>query len=113
MNKKTEEDLIAEVQRLRMENEYLKKLNALVQAREKSARKIKIIVTELRHKYKLADLLKVAGIPRSTYYYYLKNMKRPDKYEHLKSVITQSYHDNKGRYGSQSLLSTSSHVGPK
>ena len=32
-NKETEEDLIAEVQRLRMENEYLKKLNALVQER--------------------------------------------------------------------------------
>lgn len=31
--KKTEEDLIAEVQRLRMENEYLKKLQALVQKR--------------------------------------------------------------------------------
>ncbi len=29
----TEEDLIAEVQRLRMENEYLKKLHALVQQR--------------------------------------------------------------------------------
>ena len=33
LNKETEEDLIAEVQRLRMENEYLKKLNALVQER--------------------------------------------------------------------------------
>ena len=33
LNKETEEDLIAEVQRLRMENEYLKKLNALVQQR--------------------------------------------------------------------------------
>ena len=32
----TNEDLLAEVQRLRMENEYLKKLNALVQKREKS-----------------------------------------------------------------------------
>lgn len=31
-----EKDLIAEVQRLRMENEYLKKLNALIQEREKS-----------------------------------------------------------------------------
>lgn len=41
MNKQVEEDLIAEVQRLRMENEYLKKLNALVQAREKSAKKTK------------------------------------------------------------------------
>jgi len=41
IDKQEEEDLIAEVKRLRMENEYLKKLNALVQAKEKSARKIK------------------------------------------------------------------------
>mgnify|MGYP002624559506 CR=1 FL=1 len=43
-NKKTIQenaDLLAEVQRLRMENEYLKKLNALVQEREKSEKKIK------------------------------------------------------------------------
>jgi len=41
MGKQEDEDLIAEVQRLRMENEYLKKLNALVQAKEKSAKKTK------------------------------------------------------------------------
>lgn len=35
------EDLLAEVQRLRMENEYLKKLNALIQEREKSKKKTK------------------------------------------------------------------------
>lgn len=34
-DKKTEEDLIAENQRLRMENEYLKKLSALVLADER------------------------------------------------------------------------------
>ena len=33
LDKKIEEDLIAENQRLRMENEYLKKLSALVQKR--------------------------------------------------------------------------------
>jgi len=41
MPKETEEDLIAEVQRLRMEVAYLKKLNALVQERKKSEKKIK------------------------------------------------------------------------
>ena len=35
------EDLLAEVQRLRMENEYLKKLNALVQERERSKKPTK------------------------------------------------------------------------
>ena len=33
LDKKIEEDLIAENQRLRMENEYLKKLSALVRKR--------------------------------------------------------------------------------
>ena len=40
-NLETNEDLLAEVQRLRMENEYLKKLNALVQERERSEQKKK------------------------------------------------------------------------
>lgn len=40
-NVEENEDLLAEVQRLRMENEYLKKLNALVQEREKSKKPIK------------------------------------------------------------------------
>jgi transposase len=41
LDKKIEEDLIAEVQQLRMENEYLKKLNALVQKRIKRENKKK------------------------------------------------------------------------
>ena len=40
---KENEDLIAELQRLRMENEYLKKLNALVQEREKSEKSTKYL----------------------------------------------------------------------
>ncbi len=41
LDKQVEEDLIAENQRLRMENEYLKKLNALVQERIKQENKKK------------------------------------------------------------------------
>ena len=41
LDKEVEEDLIAENQRLRMENEYLKKLNALVQERIERERKKK------------------------------------------------------------------------
>ena len=41
LDKKVEEDLIAENQRLRMEIEYLKKLNALVQERIERERKKK------------------------------------------------------------------------
>lgn len=41
IDKEIEEDLMAENQRLRMENEYLKKLNALVQERIKRENKKK------------------------------------------------------------------------
>ena len=41
LDAKVEADLIAEVQRLRMENDYLKKLNALVQERERRERKLR------------------------------------------------------------------------
>ena len=41
LDKKDEKDLLAEVEQLRMENEYLKKLNALVQERIKRENKKK------------------------------------------------------------------------
>ena len=41
LDKKVEEDLIAENQRLRMENDYLKKLSALVQERQLQEKKRK------------------------------------------------------------------------
>lgn len=41
LDKSVEEDLLEEVQRLRMENEYLKKLNALVRQKEILKQKIK------------------------------------------------------------------------
>ena len=36
---------------------------------------------------------------RSSFYYYLKRMNKPDKYKESKAVIKQIYHENKGRYG--------------
>ena len=44
-------------------------------------------------------LLAYAGMPRSTFYYYLKRMMQPDKYAEIKKVIDSIYHENKGRYG--------------
>lgn len=41
----------------------------------------------------------MAEIPRSTYYYYLKKAKSPDKYVKIKKEIQQIFEENKGRYG--------------
>lgn len=57
------------------------------------------VISELRQKYPLRELLAIAGVPRSTYYYYLKRMQRKDKYEIEKEEITAIYHENQGRYG--------------
>ena len=57
------------------------------------------MISELRQKYPLKDLLSIAGVPRSTYYYYLKRMQQPDKYRVEKEEIIAIYHENQGRYG--------------
>ena len=44
-------------------------------------------------------LLSVAQIPRSTYYYHIKQQSKPDKYAAVKKCITAIFHENKGRYG--------------
>ena len=36
---------------------------------------------------------------RSTFYYYLKKSKAPDKYTKIKEEISAIYHENQGRYG--------------
>lgn len=38
-------------------------------------------------------------MPRSTYYYYVKQSKKSDKYKVVKEEITTIYHENQGRYG--------------
>ena len=38
-------------------------------------------------------------MPRSTYYYYVKKDKNPDKYKEIKEEIKNIFHENKGRYG--------------
>lgn len=44
-------------------------------------------VTELRRDYPLAALLKLAGIPRSTYYYHSRKANAVDKYAKERAEI--------------------------
>ena len=74
-----EEDLIAENQRLKeqnqrleMELEYIKKAERFLSCGRAKEREKARIVSELRQRYPLKELLKLSGIARSTYYYSLK-----------------------------------------
>ena len=57
-----------------------------------------MIVSELRQRYPLKDLLKLSGIARSTYYYHLKHQTN-EKYAAEKADIVEIFKRNKGIYG--------------
>jgi putative transposase len=41
----------------------------------------------------------MAKIARSTYYYWVRQMEREDKYKDVKEAIKQIFHEHQGRYG--------------
>ena len=60
--------------------------------------------------YPLKDLLKLAGLARSTFYYYLK-LKDKDKYIVEKQEIQRIFNLHKGRYGYRRILSVMQNKG--
>jgi putative transposase len=57
------------------------------------------VIWELRHEYTVTVLIEIAGIPRSTYYYCMKQIEKPDKYAKMKKAITEIHEENKKRVG--------------
>jgi putative transposase len=62
-------------------------------------------VQELRQQYPIAGLLKLAQLPRSTFYYQLGLLNRCDKYSELKDAIKTVFERHKGRYGYRRIAS--------
>jgi transposase InsO family protein len=56
-------------------------------------------VQELRQKYPLDGLLRMARLARSSFYYQLKLLQMGDKHASLKSRIHSLFHRHRGRYG--------------
>lgn len=56
-------------------------------------------------------LLQIAGLARSTYYYHVQQLKKPDKYHQTKKMISEIYHQNKGRYGYRRMVLALSQAG--
>ncbi|MFF2447572.1 IS3 family transposase [Neobacillus sp. NPDC058068] len=94
------EALQNELERLRMENAYFKKVECLSSKQGKITKQDKAkVVFELRLEFPVGALLELADIKRSTYYYWIKTFDRPDKDAELKTLIQAIYHEHKGRYG--------------
>ncbi|WP_373280238.1 IS3 family transposase [Marinifilum fragile] len=94
------EKLLQENKRLRAENDYLKKLQGLNSETENSKKQLRVLtIQELRQKHSLSILLNVDGMARSTFYYHRNLLSTKDKYALEKKLITEIFHQNKGRYG--------------
>ncbi|WP_435521062.1 IS3 family transposase [Alkalihalophilus pseudofirmus] len=93
------EELKKELEYLRMENAYLKKLKGLSSGRT-ITNKIKAkVVYELRNEFPVSRMLKIAKMPRSTYYNLVKKWSQPDPDRKWKRRIAFIYHKHFGRYG--------------
>ncbi|EFB8895218.1 transposase [Escherichia coli] len=57
------------------------------------------IVNELRQEWPLSRLLIVSGLPRSTFYYHVRRLAAPDRYQSARALVLKIYHQHKGRYG--------------
>jgi len=62
-------------------------------------------VIELRQHHRLATLLKIAGLSRSTFYYQAKVLQAGDRDAELKASIGAVYERHKGRYGYRRITS--------
>jgi putative transposase len=56
-------------------------------------------VQELRQQFPIAGLLKLAKLPRSTFYYQQQALQKADKYQQLKEQIRTLFERHRGRYG--------------
>ncbi|WP_427238816.1 IS3 family transposase [Yersinia enterocolitica] len=89
-----------ELEQLRVEVAYLKKLQNLTQSKKHARAWYKAqAVNELRQQYSLPRLLRAAELARSTFYWQLSSCKKPNKYADDKRRITTLFHQHRGRYG--------------
>ncbi|PIM81093.1 IS3 family transposase [Fusobacterium pseudoperiodonticum] len=84
---------------LKAENGILKKIESS-SSRKGAKREEKVrVIAELRAKYPFKMLLKIAGISRSVYYYYIDKKDIDEKNKDIIEKIKEIYYVNKGRYG--------------
>ncbi|NLX85800.1 MAG: IS3 family transposase, partial [Clostridiales bacterium] len=57
------------------------------------------LIDALRERYPLNELLKMMGIPKSSYFYQKKAQTRPDKYAALRTNVKKIFTENQSRYG--------------
>ncbi|WKR55350.1 IS3-like element IS1397 family transposase [Escherichia coli] len=96
----TPEEMKNELRYLRAENAYLKAMQEhLLEKNAPGAGEKTKVIRSLRCGHCQSDLLKAAGLARSTLYYQLSLQKAKDKYADVKQLIASIFHEHRGCYG--------------
>ncbi|MBB2309735.1 IS3 family transposase [Escherichia coli] len=96
----TPEEMKNELRYLRAENAYLKAMQEhLLEKKPPGAGEKTKVIRSLRCGHCQSDLLKAAGLARSTLYYQLSLQKGKDKYADVKQLIASIFHEHRGCYG--------------
>ncbi|HED4665021.1 IS3 family transposase [Escherichia coli] len=96
----TPEEMKNELRYLRAENAYLKAMQEhLLEKKPPGAGEKTKVIRSLRCGHCQSDLLKAAGLARSTLYYQLSLQKAKDKYADVKQLIASIFHEHWGCYG--------------
>ncbi|MCZ5080552.1 IS3 family transposase [Escherichia coli] len=96
----TPEEMKNELRYLRAENAYLKAMQEhLLEKKPPGAGEKTKVIRSLRCGHCQPDLLKAAGLARSTLYYQLSLQKAKDKYADVKQLIASIFHEHRGCYG--------------
>ncbi|MGX4960425.1 IS3-like element IS1397 family transposase [Escherichia coli] len=96
----TPEEMKNELRYLRAENAYLKAMQEhLLEKKPPGAGEKTKVIRSLKCGHCQSDLLKAAGLARSTLYYQLSLQKAKDKYGDVKQLIASIFHEHRGCYG--------------
>ncbi|ELV7075432.1 IS3 family transposase [Escherichia coli] len=96
----TPEEMKNELRYLRAENAYLKAMQEhLLEKKPPGAGEKTKVIRSLKCGHCQSDLLKAAGLARSTLYYQLSLQKAKNKYADVKQLIASIFHEHRGCYG--------------
>src|SRR5699024_1755774 len=94
-----EQKLEREVELLRAENAYLKKLRASGINIPSRLRKQSRIIQELRKEFRLAVILEAIKYPKAKYMYWQKRLSESNPDEDVENQIKKIFDENDGNYG--------------
>ena len=94
-----------QIHQLQLERDILEKANEILKKDQGvnllslTNKKKTLLIYALKDNYSLTEMLKQLNIPKSSYFYHVKVIKRPEKYTVLRNLIKEIFHENKSCYG--------------